>query len=490
VRVMFQRIILNIFLSVIIGFVPSGSASSTAEMLEKAIYEEETVGNLDAAMEIYTDIAADADADRPFVAQALYRLGQCQLKSGQEERAEATFRKLVNLYSDQADWVAKARAHLPGPGPEEGPSAAGLPVGPAPWSDGELLRFVVKLPDGRSIGDLTYSARSVTAAGRSAWRIETFMALPKAELAKYVYVDADRDTFAPLSTHFYHSQLGTLRADYVAGERRIMMNRPGGTPEPFSHRLPGVTFDNEQILHLLRRLPLKLGFETTFPATGRPGVTATAAVAVKAIENVTVPAGVFECFRMEVGTPPYIETQFISTDANRYIVKVLNPEITVELTEITRLPEGPSVFQEPKTGISLRVPAGWDIQNSSFRFAEHEYFLVLFAPGMKVKAAGVAQKLEPRVPVREFAEMDLEIYKGRRDSFHVVENSWNETEIAGAPAVSVLATLRSENEDVREYRIYIDGPSAYYWFIYRANPETFDSMKGEFDSIVESLAFR
>jgi hypothetical protein len=487
---MFQRIFFNIFLSVIIGFVPSGSASSTAEMLEKAIYEEETVGNLDAAIEIYSDIVADSDADRPFVAQALYRLGQCQLKSGQESDAQSTFRKLVDLYPDQADWAAKARAHLPEPAVAKEPSDAALPVGPAPWPDGELLRFVVKLPEGRPIGDLTYSARSVTAAGRPAWRMETFLALPKPELAKYVYVDSDRDTFEPLGTRFYHSQIGSLSAEYAGSERRIMMNRPGGTPEPFTQKLPDVTYDNEQILYLLRRLPLKLGYEDTFLVTGRPGVTATAAVRVRAIETVTVPAGTFDCFRLEVGVPPHVETQFISTDPNRYIVKVVNPEITVELIEITKLSKGPSKFEEPRTGISLIVPAGWDVMDSAFRFAEHEFFLVIFAPGMKVKAAAIAQKLEPQMSVREFAEMDIERYKGRRESYRVVENSWNEIEIAGAPAVSVMATLRSENEDVREYRVYIDGPTTYYGFIYRGNPEAFDTLKGEFDSIVESLTFR
>ena len=55
-------------------------------------------------------------------------------------------------------------------------------------------------------------------------------------------------------------------------------------------------------------------------------------------------------------------------------------------------------------------------------------------------------------------------------------------------AVHVAEALY-ENEDVREYRVYVDGPSTFYWFIYRARPDVFDSMKGEFDSIVVSLTF-
>jgi hypothetical protein len=481
--VMVVRAFINIAFSLLLGLGTGGSAYSITEMLEKAIYEEETVGDLDAAIEIYHTIVDDAEADRPHVAQALYRLGQCQLKAGHGETAAGTFRKLVDQYPDQAEWVAKARTYLPDA------TAAGLEVVPAPWNDGELLRFVVRTKRGTPVGDLTYSAQSTTVEGRPAWRVETFMALPKPEVAKYAFIDTDRDSSVPLRHKLYHSQLGSLRAEYVGNERRITMNRPGEEPEPFTQKLSTVTFENEQVLYLGRRLPLAVGYETLLTITGRPGMTATASLKVQEIENVAVPAGVFECFRVEVGVPPFVETQWFTTDANRYPVKVANPEIDVELTEISSLPRGPLHFEDPVTGISLTAPSGWDIQKSSFRFAEHEFFLLIFPPGMEAKAAAVAQKLDERTSVREFAEADLGIYKSRRDSFQVHEDSWEELEISGAPAVGVMATLRAENQEVREYRVYVAGPSAYYWFIYRATPDRFDSLKSDFDAIVHSLTF-
>ncbi len=59
---------------------PAASASSTAELLEKAIFTEETVGDLKAAIKIYEQIVAQAEANRSHVAQARYRLGMCHLK--------------------------------------------------------------------------------------------------------------------------------------------------------------------------------------------------------------------------------------------------------------------------------------------------------------------------------------------------------------------------------------------------------------------------
>ena len=477
------RRFLSISLSLFLGLGTCATAYSVAEMLEKAIYQEETVGDLGAAIEIYDDIVEDADAGRPYIAQALYRLGQCQLKSGREELATATFGKLVTQYADQAEWAAKAKVYLP----EE--AAPGLSVVPAPWDDGELLRFVIRSKKGEPLGDLTYSARSLTVDGRPAWRVENFLAIPRAEVAKYVHVDTDRESSLPLRSKLYHSQMGALQADYVDSERRIMMNRPGDEPEPFTQKLRGPVYDNEQILYLIRRLPLEVGYETSFDVTGRPGLVATATLKVLAAETVSVPAGNFECFKVEVGVPPFVETQWFTADAHRYVVKVDNAEIDVELVEITNLPSGPLQFMEPATGISLMAPSGWDIQKSAFRFGEHEFFLTIFPPEMKVKAAAVAQKLEEPMSVREFAEMDLGIYKSRRSSYEVDETSWEPMEVAGAPAVGVMATLMAENERVREYRVYVAGPSAYYWFIYRARPDEFDSLKKEFDSIVDSLSF-
>jgi hypothetical protein len=480
---MIRSFLLNTTVSVALGLGAGASAVTIAERLEQAIYEEETVGNLDAAIEIYTNIVEETDAERAHVAQALYRLGQCQLKKGHDDLAAASFRKLVEHYPDQSGWTARARSYLP-----ESPSP-GVAIGPAPWKDGELLRLAVFSKRGDPLGDMTVSARSTTVDGSPAWLVEAFMGLPKVEVAKYVYVYAERDSFVPLRTKLYHSQLGTAVAEYVDGERRMMLNRPGKLAEPYNQKLGAVTYDNEQVLYLVRRLPLSVGYETTLLITGRPGVTATATVNVLGIESVTVPAGTFECFKVEVGSPPYIETEWFSTDANRYVVKVSSSEVDVALTEITRLPEGPHGFEEPATGISLTAPAGWDIQKSSFRFGEHEFFLMIFAPEMKIKAAAVAQRISEPMTVREFARVDTGIYKSRRDSYQVDPDSWTEMQVSGAPAVSLLATLQSENEQVREYRVYIAGPEHYYWFIYRARPDVFDSMKGGFDSIVDSLTF-
>ena len=83
------------------------TAQSVAELLEQGIYAEETVGDLDAAIEIYDRIVNDAQAERPYVARALFRRGQCLLKSGKEDLAIRSFQTLIADYPEQIDLVER-----------------------------------------------------------------------------------------------------------------------------------------------------------------------------------------------------------------------------------------------------------------------------------------------------------------------------------------------------------------------------------------------
>ena len=63
------------------------SAAPVSVLLEQGIYTEETVGDLPRAIEIYSEIVADNQANRKYVAEALFRLGLCHVASGQNKIA-------------------------------------------------------------------------------------------------------------------------------------------------------------------------------------------------------------------------------------------------------------------------------------------------------------------------------------------------------------------------------------------------------------------
>ena len=87
-------------------------AESASVLLEKGLYNEETKGDLDAAITVYKQIIDNAQANRQYVAQAHYRLGMCYAKKGQNQDALAAFEKLVTEYSDEKQLSAQAQKQI------------------------------------------------------------------------------------------------------------------------------------------------------------------------------------------------------------------------------------------------------------------------------------------------------------------------------------------------------------------------------------------
>ena len=87
-----------------------GQSAST--LLQEGIFIEETVGDLDAAIEIYERIAASAEKNRTYAALAQYRLGMCYLKKGQKQDAAIAFRKLIDRFPMQTERVAQSSSSV------------------------------------------------------------------------------------------------------------------------------------------------------------------------------------------------------------------------------------------------------------------------------------------------------------------------------------------------------------------------------------------
>jgi len=94
----------------------AADTESASLLLEKGLHTEETVGDLDAAIEIYQKVVADAKAMRKVAAEAQYRLGVCYEKKGETRKALAAFKTVVAEYADQTRFVKQAREHLPSAG--------------------------------------------------------------------------------------------------------------------------------------------------------------------------------------------------------------------------------------------------------------------------------------------------------------------------------------------------------------------------------------
>lgn len=92
-------------------FIGSFKQESAKELFERAVYFEETRGDLLKAIEVYNRILENFAEDQGLAAKTLYRLGWCHEKLGNQDARNA-YRRLIDEYPGQKEQVALARARL------------------------------------------------------------------------------------------------------------------------------------------------------------------------------------------------------------------------------------------------------------------------------------------------------------------------------------------------------------------------------------------
>jgi hypothetical protein len=130
---------------------PCFAQTTPAEQMQKAIYEEETAGSLDSALQIYRQIVAGEPVQSPLALQAQYRLAQALLKKGDVASAAAEFSALAARYPDRQELFANFATNDPARG-----STAGFNQRPAGT-----------LGDGR----FTFSRSGLAFAVPSGWKL-------------------------------------------------------------------------------------------------------------------------------------------------------------------------------------------------------------------------------------------------------------------------------------------------------------------------------
>jgi hypothetical protein len=450
--------------------------SSPSELLEKGIYNEETKGDLDSAIAIYQQLVAEANVNQSLAAQAQFRLGQCYLKKNRSAEAIAAFEKLISDFPNEKELVAKAREYLPGK----------LVLGPVPWVDGERLQINMTLPTGADIGTMEYRADLVqNVNGRKIWRVGArLMAGPQSVSS----VDADAETFQPLTSHWKHSMLGEVSAVYRPGE--VEVKRVGST-QPTTTPIQDNVMDNEEAMYAFRRLPLQVGYKTTVPIFSTLGNSTVIPIGLEVLakETVEVPAGKFDCFKVHLGL---VNQDFwFSDDAHRYLVKFEAGPVTAQLVSITQRRPGEAVqFRDSELGVSFTAPADWVIWRVKNGQPEKQELISMLDPEADTDDTGVrffatdsltvaAQTIQS---ARAWAEQDLQ----KNKNVKVRPDSWKTYTIDGRQGVGCIVEYTERGKPRVQFLVHVLGPKNSELFVLTCAPDKFDALKAAFDSILAS----
>ena len=84
--------------------------------MQRGVYSQDAAGNLDAAIEIYREVAGPRTSDRALAAEAQYRLSQALLQKGDMPAASEALLQLSIQFPDQAERISQLAGTASGRG--------------------------------------------------------------------------------------------------------------------------------------------------------------------------------------------------------------------------------------------------------------------------------------------------------------------------------------------------------------------------------------
>ncbi len=484
----FRQIELVLFLVLAVSAFLYGQGPSI--LLEKAIYTEETLGNLNDAIALYQQAITSADATRETSAIALFRLGMCHQKSGDAKQAKAAFEKLSKAYPEQQDLIAKIPAT----------SVNILELRPAPWADGEVLLLSIKAKNGRQSGKLFYKFESAADSGKKAWKMQSMQV---GSALQYTSALIDGASFIPISSIVkedptYREYQTSYGAQQIERVQRII----GGASTNKVFPLIRTTYDDQELIQILRCLPLKEGFQLTIPVFSSNSNEALADVKIEvtAKERITTPAGTFDCYKTVLtrGNQSQSSTYWISADSHSYIVKATENRffagtepapVDMELNLIGIAGKDQSVhFENSALGIALDTPSGWFIDDFELNSAK-----VLKVIGPEIEANGQLNftNLPNSWPTGEWLRQEAASYIAKMQDWYQTftvrpENSVVST-VSGTAAIRYTVDFMFRGSNRVQYIFYFATPARRYILKFETAKEEFERLRPVFDSIASSL---
>ena len=475
---------LLVLVAMSIAWVAGPAAAATpSEILQKAIYTEETVGNLDEAMKLYEQVIAEGNAGEEAAAQAQYRLALCYEKKGRDADAKVAFETLIENYPNAKDLVAEARKHLP---------SKELKLLPAPWQLGERMQLNMTLPSGLPIGTMIYQVDAAKHDGKDITQCSTRGIVTINDASSYSEVMCDTDSFSPIESFWKHSLLGEAQADYSATSVEINVV---GKDKPFTIDFTPPVFDNEQGVELFRRLPLVVGYKTTISIiTSLGGNKIEIPVHVPATETLTVPAGTFECYKLELGLVN--QTFWISNDEHRYVVRFAAGGVTADLAKIWHSEPGTAEKVDGKD-FSLTLPAGWlSYAPAGNPAKDKKTFVFLLDPRADADAKlAIAPKdsldESERASSKAWTESFIAKMKQNFGDFVVREPGVHEVTAGGVPATGFIADFTDDGKKMSILGIAVIGEENAANLNLTASADKFASLQPEFgEAVIDSFKLK
>ncbi|MEQ8616174.1 MAG: tetratricopeptide repeat protein [Lacipirellulaceae bacterium] len=468
--------ILLTFFSIVLISLPTNGAVAT-ELLEKAIYTEETVGDLEKAIAIYQKVLAEGKKSAEAAAEAQYRIGVCYEKQGKSEEAAKAFQAVIDDFPSAKAWVAKAKSHQPGQ----------IELVPVPWGNGDEMIYEMKLPTGMGVGHQVFRVAETEREGKTYWKCSAWQTVTINGMSGKSHVLADYATFAPIESRWKHTLLGDSKAKYSEGKVEIdLINKE----EPVTLEFDEPVYDNEQAALAFRRLPLKEGYKTTMEISAI--LTATRiplGMEVTKVETIKTPMGEFECFKLELDIA---QNFWISNDEHRYIVRFEAGGVVADLTEVR--PYKPNQATEVKRPyFSVTLPPDWYAYTPE-QPDDDSPETTLIDPtaslNSRIEAGPLNNVKDDHDSTEAWLEESIENYRKRTKDFAVSSEGIQSIKVGDREAVSAVFEYSDGSKAKKARRVCLFGETSAVNLRFTSNAEDFDRLQPEIEKILASLRIK
>ncbi|VGO17926.1 hypothetical protein PDESU_06528 [Pontiella desulfatans] len=419
----------------------------------------------------------------------LVQLARDAIKAADADEKEA-IRARITEFQESADYQTLAEALEGQKTLLDPPASKYKPLGlqPAPWKDGDALRFRLLTKTGMEMGHLVWAVNGVEHEGKACWKVEQRLVVPSAGSIMASHVIAEKESFIPISGHTTH-QLGSVDATYLPGK---VLLRSNGAAAPREVEVPDPIYDNEQVIFLMRHLPLAEQYKASFPImsvlSGAEGLECRIRVLKR--ESIDVASESHDCWKIRIqvymGAMKAVEQTAWFTVENHVPVKFVTDQMDMLLAEHTSARQ--ETMELKAHGARIDLPKDWFgyVLPSAGKDSE---IVRLLPPDMKLTAMLCKDIRDTGVgSPKSAASKDIKVLKGYHKNYQVRQNSQRTNYADGLKVSHVFAAdYEEQGREMTEYRAYFTADSRVFWFVFRMDRGEFESVRDELDAIIDGL---
>ncbi|MFG0250145.1 MAG: tetratricopeptide repeat protein, partial [Phycisphaeraceae bacterium JB051] len=325
---------------------------------------------------------------------------------------------------------------------------------------------------------------------RSNWLIQSHMAVPVSNLTQYTAVLAGGKTFAPIHAITSNSMLGQFVATYQDQKVDLQSSSNAGDSK-HTFDVPKQVFDNEQVIYLIRRLPLTKDYQATFPIFPvTSGQLVDCHIKVVARENVKAAGKQYDCWKIDLkvkanGVTALNHQLWYSADKQHLLVKYDTGSAVMLLDDVSTQPDQPTPVEVIK-GLSLTQPVDWQFYNNP-NPGQYKASVNLLSSTQTWGMFLVAENAKNAGPLEVLVKQNVKSLESFFTDYKIDESSWKKHSIASMDAITYVADYKDKKQQMVEYRTYLANDSHIMWFVFRTAKDRFEANRKVYDQIITGL---